>query len=336
MRDIIKNLIFQTFRILGVYRFYRRKVRDKAVVLTYHGILPEIPRVNGSDFEYRNFVTAKQFEDQIRFLLKHYRPLKVADFYEENNTVAGGFLITFDDGFRNNYRYAMPVLQKYNLQGCFFISTDLIGTRQYLWTEQVTLLLEKTTKSQLELTLDSNKRFEIATPEQKEAASLEIRRHMKRMPLQQRNAVLAQLKEQLSDVALEVGSQEEERYLFMTWEEVRAMIEGGQAIGGHTHTHPILSTLTEEESQQELELSRTAIETHTGQPCLSMSYPNGEKEDYSDIQISQLQKLGYQCAFTQVPLFNSADTNRFELRRVNVSLKLPLAMLEAKLCGFIK
>lgn len=334
MRDIIKYLIFGAFRALGVYRLRRRKNRDKAIVLTYHGVVPEIPP--GEDwFEYRNFVTTAQFENQVKFLLKHYRPLKAADLYNSSANIGGGFLITFDDGFRNNYRHAMPVLKKYGLEGCFFITTKLIGTREFLWTEQVTRLLEKTRRPRVEINIDQPRTFELNGTLQREQASQAIRRHMKRLPSAQLKKVLAQLKSQLSDVVLEVGAAEEERYLFMAWEEVREMICAGQHIGSHTHTHPILKTLNEQESLEELRLSKEAIEKHTGQPCLTISYPNGEKEDYSETQIRQLKELGYRCAFTQVPLYNTGDTDRYQLRRVNISLKMSLPVFEAALCGMV-
>ena len=146
---------------------------------------------------------------------------------------------------------------------------------------------------------------------------------------------LQQLKSQLSDVPLAVGPAEEERYLFMNWDEVREMARSGQHVGAHTHSHPILSTLTEEESFDELRQAKAAIEKHTGQPCLTLSYPNGEREDYSEIQLKQLAQLGYRCAFTQVPLYNTPQTDRFQLRRVNISLKMSLPVFEAALCGLV-
>lgn len=332
MRDMIKYAGFTGIGTMGAYRFLRRKHRDKALALTYHGVLPEIPP-GEDDFEYRNFVTSAQFEKQIQFLLKHYRPLKVEDFYDPGSDASGGFLITFDDGFRNNYRHALPVLKKYGLQGCFFITTKLVGTRELLWTEQVTRLLEKTRRPRVEVYLDQPRVFGLNEAAKREEASQTIRKYMKRMSGARLQETLAQLKFQLPDVSLEVGAAEEERYLFMTWEEVRGMIEGGQHIGSHTHTHPILSTLTEEESREELRLAKEAIETHTGQPCLAMSYPNGEREDYCEIQLRQLPELGYRCAFTQVPLYNTGETHRYQLRRVNISLKMSMPVFEAALCG---
>lgn len=334
MRDAIKDVAFNGLGQLGVYKRRRQANADKAIVLTYHGIVPEIP-AGAQTFEYRNFVTTTQFEEQIQFLLKNYRPLKAADLYTPGVSVECGFLITFDDGFRNNYQYAMPILKKYGIQGCFFITTNLIGTRELLWTEQVTLMLERTKKPSLTLELDAPQTFSLADPQQREEASRGIRKHLKLMPSARLRKVMRQMKSQLDDVPLTVGKTEEERYLFMTWDEVREMVANDQLIGAHTHNHPMLATLTEEESWQELSLCKEAIEKETEQPCLTMSYPNGERENYNQMNIEHLKKLGFKCAFTQVPLYNDKATDLFQLHRVNISLKMSLKVFEATLCGVI-
>ncbi len=334
MRDAIKDVAFNGLGHLGVYKRRRQANIDKAIVLTYHGIVPEIP-AGAPTFEYRNFVTTSQFEEQIQFLLRNYRPLKAADLYTPGVSVEGGFLITFDDGFRNNYQYAMPILKQYGIQGCFFITTNLIGTRELLWTEQVTLMLERTKKPAVTLELDAPQTFSLADPQQREEASRGIRKHLKLMSSARLRKVMQQMKSQLDDVPLTVGKTEEERYLFMTWDEVREMVANDQLIGAHTHNHPMLATLTEEESWQELSLCKEAIEKETEQPCLTMSYPNGERENYNQMNIEHLKKLGFKCAFTQVPLYNDEKTDLFQLHRVNISLKMSLKVFEATLCGVI-
>ncbi len=335
MRQAIKSSVFTFFKMLGIYGLLRYRHRDKAVVLTYHGILPEIPD-DGTDYGYRNFVTTRQFESHIQFLLKYYRPLKAEDFFEPAKDISRGFLITFDDGFRNNYRYAVPILQKYDIQGCFFITTDLVNTRNYIWTEELTHLILKTGKASVSVPPVSEKPFPLKTAAEKENASYSIRSQLKNMPLKERRQVMTALRQQLSDVSEELLPEEEERYLFMTWEEVRGMTEAGQLVGAHTHTHPMLSTLTEAESWEELKKSKELLEAHTGVPCLTMSFPNGEAENFNTTHIQQLRELGYRCAFTQMPLFNTKSTNTYMLRRINVPQKMPLSMLEAKLCGFVK
>lgn len=334
MNQFAKENVFRLFGAVGVYRALRRWHRDQAVVLTYHGVLPDIPRQN--DYEYRNFVTTQQLERQIRLLLRRYRPLTVNDFFELDRPIGGGFLITFDDGFRNNLRYAVPVLQKYNLQGCFFITTGLVNTRRLLWTEEITRMVQRTRKKEFGVRLNGTEKiFQIGDVSQKEAVSTRLRNALKKLPPVLRDAVIRQCREQFSDVSEEILPDEEDRYLFLNWDDVRQMIKGGQHVGSHTHTHPMLGTLSEAESRTELKRSKELLEAETGVLCVAFSYPNGEAENFTGIHVSQLRELGYRCAFTQIPLFNNDATDRFKLHRVNISRKMPLPLIEAKLCGFV-
>ncbi|MCB0262812.1 MAG: polysaccharide deacetylase family protein [Calditrichaeota bacterium] len=330
-----KSGLFSALGLTGVYSSYRRINQKKALVLTYHGILPEIPS-GGSEYEYRNFVTTRQFDQQIQFLLKNYRPLKAADFCHPDVDTSSGFLITFDDGFRNNYRYAVPILQKYGIEGCFFISTGLIGTRDFLWTEEVTRLLNNTKQKELMLGWADKLVLPLVTTTDRANASQIIRKKLKLAPKAERDEAMACLRSQLSDVPADMLPDEEERYLFMTWDEVKGMVKAGQHIGAHTHTHSMLSTLSESESWEELKLSKELLEKATAQECFTMSYPNGESDNFSELHKTQLKKLGYKCAFSQIPLFNNGQTDRFALHRFNVSLGLPLSLMEAKLCGLLK
>lgn len=331
-KDIYKLLYYSFFRTFGIYQYSRYNNRDKPIVLTYHGVLPKILN-HQTDYEYRNFVTVEQFEDQVCFLLRKYRPLRVSDFYNGNSKLNRGFLITFDDGFRNNYSYALPVLQKYGVQAVFFVTTNFIGSREFLWTEQVTHLIQKTKKKVLEIELGKGYSFQLNSVLDKERASRAIRNNLKRQTPLNRKKILEQMKFQLNDIELTINRDDEERYLFMNWEEVRDMAETGQVIGSHTHTHPILSTLDEEESFRELKQSKEAIENHINKPCLVMSYPNGEENDYSILQKKQLKILGYKCAFTQTPPFKNYQTDPYELNRINISLKMNSIIFEAKISG---
>jgi peptidoglycan/xylan/chitin deacetylase (PgdA/CDA1 family) len=335
MKYHTKNFLFKILGQTGIYDRHRRRNQDKAIVLTYHGVVPYIPE-NQDVFEYRNFVTTEQFEEQIQLLLRYYRPLKVADFYLPETNINSGFLITFDDGFRNNYQYAAPILHKYGIEGCFYITTSLIGTRQFLWTEEITRLITHTKVEQLELTLNERKIFKLKTHKDRLNASICIRHFLKKSSKQFREQCMDSLRLALADANYQMTTEEEERYLFMTWDEVKEMIKMGQHIGSHTHTHPMLNTLSIEESRYELEMSKRLIEENTGISCTTFSYPNGERENFSDEHVELLKELGYKCAFTQISDFNTAQTNRYTLNRYNVSLNLPLSMLEATICGFLK
>ncbi|MFQ5584695.1 MAG: polysaccharide deacetylase family protein [Calditrichia bacterium] len=308
---------------------------NEALVLTYHGILPEIPS-DQPPYEYRNFVESDLFEKQLHFLLKNYRPLRITDFFDPDVSLRKGFFLTFDDGYRNNHSYALPILNKYGLQACFFVTTNLVGTHNFLWTDQVTRLIHRTRKSRLKLHSTKKFNFNLNGDKNREITSEKLRAFMKSIHPDMVEDVFNQLFSQLSDVDRSMGRDEEERYLFLNWDEIRDMRRQGHIIGSHTHTHPILSTLTEQESYRELKISKEIIEKQTGQPCLVFSYPNGEKKDYKELQKKQLKELGYQCAFTSIRPFDGFPTSPYELCRVNISRKMPMPVFEAVISGFKK
>src|SRR6201999_329515 len=90
------------------------KLRGKAVVLMYHRVLP-----SGADsFSHAGIVVTPQtFERHMRFFARHFRLLDLAGFRKE---LDGGFgpracLVTFDDGWQDNHRHALPVLRRHRV-----------------------------------------------------------------------------------------------------------------------------------------------------------------------------------------------------------------------------
>lgn len=111
--------------IIPIYTFLRKRYSKRyiTIVLTYHRI------DNGSD-DRDISVSSRNFEHQIRYLKKNYDVISVEDLYRRlthnlkinKDTVA----ITFDDGYRDNYTKAYPILKKYNIPATIFVIAGLI------------------------------------------------------------------------------------------------------------------------------------------------------------------------------------------------------------------
>jgi hypothetical protein len=86
------------------------------------------------------------------------------------------------------------------------------------------------------------------------------------------------------------------KYAPCTWAELREMAGSLVEIGSHTVTHPILSSITDEESWKELTESRRQIEEALGTQVRSFCFPNGQPEDYRASQVKEVQEAGYNCA----------------------------------------
>ena len=117
-----------------------RRLQSKAVVLMYHRVLrPEDMRSSLS--QPGIIVSTITFEKHVRFLRENFKILSIEEFidhigkrkpFEDRSC-----LITFDDGWRDNYSNAFPILRKYNVPAVIFLSTGFIGTGRSFWQERL-------------------------------------------------------------------------------------------------------------------------------------------------------------------------------------------------------
>ncbi len=339
MKNWLKNKIASIYDSLGWNARRRQSLLHTVLVLTYHGILPaEMIRGGEHLFEYRNVVTQEEFSRQMAYIVQYYTPI-AAPMLEHLAPPPDGkpyAIITFDDGFENNYHYAYPVLKQYGIAGHFFLTTDFMGTRRLLWTEEVTYRIMNTRSPKITLTLEGNKSIEFSTHsiKAKEVASINLRKWLK---LQRRSVIekaLSQLREQTGDVS--TNDLPRERYQFMNWDQIREMQQGGMVFGSHTSHHFLLNNLTGDEVRETLQQSRQVIERELQQPCELFSYPNGEAQNFSPRDHQILQELNFRFAFTQIPGFNPIEELpkiRYQLYRINISYFMSMPIFKAVITG---
>jgi len=110
--------------------------RSNFVILMYHQVLEE----NDVEKDYVQpglYVSRQVFEKQMAFLSEKYNLLsleRVTEILEKNQSPPlKSIVITFDDGWRDNYLYAYPILKKYNVPATIFLATDYVGTDKMFW-----------------------------------------------------------------------------------------------------------------------------------------------------------------------------------------------------------
>lgn len=104
----------------------------KLRILAYHRILPQI---RGS-----LSVKSDAFERHLRFFIRNgWTFLTLRELYEQylrDNIQLGSkvFVVTFDDGYKDNYKYAFPILKKYGIKATIFLTVNQIGKREpFYW-----------------------------------------------------------------------------------------------------------------------------------------------------------------------------------------------------------
>ncbi len=335
MNYFIKRFFLVICKYVGIYALFKFLNRKKLLILTYHGAVSKYPS-DTNHYEYRNCVAIDQFNDQINYLQSKYKSILPNHIINNDyflRITPYSFLITFDDGFRNNFTLAFPLLKEKKISAIFFVTTGFMGKRDMLWTEKIIYLIMHTKKKSIFLEMFDHSNVPIANIKEKITACEKIRNYLKHAKKDDIIDVLEVLEEQIDDVR--VIDFPNERYEYLKWEEIKEMRDSGMIIGSHTVNHMLLSCLNDEEVEYELIKSKEIIEKNTQSICSYFCYPNGALGNFSARDKAILKKIGYKCAFSQIIGFNDNKADLYELKRINVTDQMDLITFEAYICGFI-
>ncbi len=196
--------------------------------------------------------------------------------------------VTFDDGYRDVYHCALPVLTSRGIPATMFVITDAIGTSDWLTHDRLHLLLARdwpaARRALARLGALPAHRSEIRGP-------FETMRYFLAKRSQRELAHLIQMLEQL----LGPAGPAPESLLPLTWDMVRAMNLAGITIGSHTRTHPVLTNEHHAHVVEELATSRAAIEREVGKAVRHFAYPDG---GFNAPVVSAVAGPGYSFAYT--------------------------------------
>jgi peptidoglycan/xylan/chitin deacetylase (PgdA/CDA1 family) len=287
--------------------------RKGITILAYHGVIKEpLP------FDDWCFIDEKTFEDQIAYLAKHFRIVHLSEavkMLDEGRVEEPTAVITFDDGYQNNYDVAFPVLKRYNAPATIYLVSDQIGGEDTIWFCRLNEALSETTETHLSW---NGMQFDISSEAGKAYASAEIQRSMKGMKNERLNLEVAKL-------VLALGGdpqrpvQKDSPYRLMSQEEIAEMQSSGLVeFGAHTCSHAILSRLNAEEQKKEIAGSKRAVEELSGAPCLHFAYPNGGPNDHDPETAKILEQTGFQSCVNMRPGTNLKDTPRMHLHRYGI------------------
>ncbi len=298
---------------MSVPPFSERLIEDGVAIFLFHGV------TDRHEHKIRNYT--RKHIDQNRFIeiLRDLRTVGTPVSMEELVAAERGdqalppksFAITFDDGFQNNYTIAAPILSDYGVPATFYLTSGFIGTNVMSWIDRIEFAFEL--NSSAELSLPWGQR---AYRNYEEAQLLldEIRKTVKSDDTIDEHELATTVQEQMN---LEpTVSSLDKLDVKLTWDEARAL-NGDDLfiVGGHSHTHAILSFLDAEGLDAELKTSKDLLGQH-GIGVRHYSYPEGLSNCYSPQVIDALKDLGVVCCPTAIDGVNSPPLSLFHLRRI--------------------
>lgn len=225
------------------------------------------------------------------------------------------FAITFDDGFENNVSVAAPVLDEFQIPATFYVTSSFVGSSIRSWTDQIEDVLEQVGPLRLAGVGEGLDGVH-ATREEKISLMDRVRHHVKsdqridpyefaEMMTRQAGSVVARLDSELDAKATAGQIQTLAAHPLFT-------------VGGHGHTHRILSFLSAEELDREIDTSLRLLTQATQKEIRHYSYPEGLAHCYSDEVIAKLRSHGIACAPTAEEGRNVVGDSLFHLKRVFV------------------
>lgn len=276
-------------------------------VLLYH-------RVSSLDFDPQLLsVTPEHFEEHVIYLKQNYRVLSVSEFYEilvsKRRFPSKSVLLTFDDGYADNYLNALPILERHNLQALFYVATATVNTQGEFWWDAVERIVFEGTRPSMVNTIQIGKtQFVLNSDFQ----------NLYRALLPALRMLAPDLRDdkinELADAFKCLNNRESHRA--MSWEELKSMQRSTSAvIGAHTHLHPSLAALTPEEQKSEILKSKFLLETNLGININHFSYPFGTRTDYTEETIRICREAGFKMVAANYPQLVNRKSDLFAFPR---------------------
>ena len=284
--------IAAALRLTGLGGLLRRAgLWRGALALAYHRI------GDGSDSPFDRGLysaTAEDFDLQIRFLKKHCDVIGPDVLGEALRNRRGRYaLITFDDGYRDNFEQAFPILKSHRVPGVFFVSTGFMDQPRLSWWDEIAWMVRQTKRPSVPRGSWLAQDVELRGPDREQPIRSLLRTY-KSLPGHRTGAYLQYLGE-VTGCGRFGGAVTD---TWMTWDMIRQMRAGGMFIGGHTVNHPVLARLPREEQWCEIDGCGQRLRRELGEPMRWFSYPVGGPDAFNEETRGCLREQGVEIAFS--------------------------------------
>ena len=258
----------------------------------------------------------KEFEKQITFLKTNFNIINF-DQPEKPSKKKRNAIITFDDGYIDNYLYAYPILKKHNCPATILLTTGYINTSKIPWWDRVALAINNSKKPFVEIP-----GFSKVDLKNKRKAIMKIQNFIRRK--RKREEFVNWLEKTLDSKAYNTR-------VFLNWSEIKEMSKNNISFGAHTITHPILTIINKDAAKGEILGSIRKIENNLKKKVIVFAYPNGHIRDMNHELDSYLKYSGIKYSLTAD--YGSNKTDSFRIRRVGIEYDDDMNMFRFKTLG---
>jgi peptidoglycan/xylan/chitin deacetylase (PgdA/CDA1 family) len=247
-KNTIKSCILRT----GILRHGTRLFPPTALILAYHSV-SDRREEQSAIIDPGITADAEQFEQQMSILRNEYHPITLddlADCLEHKKPFPRrAVVVTFDDGFADNYHLAAPIIEKYDIRGAIYLAVDAVRRQELPWYCRLHYLFHKAAKEEIRFTNpETGASWNCGKPDEREDAERLCARScvvLEAEQLEQRIALIESWFGYKLDLSVSSPG-------MMTFEQAKDLRRRGHIIGSHTFSHRTAGLLSSEELQQEI------------------------------------------------------------------------------------
>lgn len=265
--------------------------RGSLSVLFFHRVYPDVDDMAPGD------PTVASFDARMGWLQSQFNILPLAEGVRrlrEGSLPPAAAAVSFDDGYRDNLINAAPILQRRGIPATFFIATGFLDGG-IMFNDVVIECARRSSLPQVELPRLGLPSMPLGSWAERRHAARSVLRALKYLPMSQRTEHVAALPEAFS---VELPNN-----LMLSTAELKALAAlPGVDLGAHTHSHPILCSLSDDQARAEIEQGREVLRELTGRPVPLFAYPNGRwRQDFDERHRQMVQACGFEAAFSTEP-----------------------------------
>lgn len=298
--------------------------KGDASIFMYHRVLPDKEAKNDRS---SLSISLSQFEKQIQYLSQNYSCISMDDLHQNKSWEKFPVCITFDDGYKDNVDYALPILKKYQVPATIYFVSDYLHGKCTMWWYEILEILDK--KTFLKFKWENQRYFFNTTIPQKKLETYKaLRRIIMNLRPEKLEVFLDLLRE--GKDAKNYAELVIDKNLLKTISQEKLI-----TIGAHTCSHPVLATLDEDEIEKEIVQSKKILEDIIQKEIHHFAYPYGDHNSAGTREYKLASKLGFKTIVTTncFPLkFNSCDMAA--LPRITMKNRTAPTHIKAKVNGW--
>jgi peptidoglycan/xylan/chitin deacetylase (PgdA/CDA1 family) len=268
---------------------------------------------------------AVQVDRQFRTLAEHFRVLPLPEamaLQAEGRLPDRSLCITFDDGYRDNFDVALPLLREHGLTATVFVASGYLDGG-CMFNDTVAEAVRRLPDTPVDLSFAGLGIRPVGDAISRQALIGELTQAIKYQSPEDRLISEAGLHRLVQNAGQSLPTD-----LMLRSDQVLELHRQGVDIGGHTVTHPILSTLTTELARHEIQANREALHDIIGRHPALFAYPNGKPDrDYDRSHTRLVAEAGYAAAVSTAVGVSAPGRNAFEIPRFVLQESSPLKIV---------